>query len=80
MMVLQHILAMLCEMFHMTPIMTNGYKEEDPLHDLHAHQFSVLWIFYLQGHLRQQLLVHREANFVFTGPFQELNCRTLYAS
>jgi hypothetical protein len=30
MMVLQHILAMLCEMFSVTPIMTDGKVEVDP--------------------------------------------------
>jgi hypothetical protein len=27
---------------------------------------------------RQQPLVHMSANFAFTGPFRELNCRTMY--
>jgi hypothetical protein len=36
MMVIRHILAVLCEMFSVTPIMTEGWVEEDPLHGLHA--------------------------------------------
>jgi hypothetical protein len=43
--VFRHILAMLCEMFSITPIMNNGYVEEDPLHGLHARQILILWIF-----------------------------------
>jgi hypothetical protein len=45
MMALWHILAVLCEMFSVTAIMTGGWEEEDPLHGLHARQISVLWIF-----------------------------------
>jgi hypothetical protein len=45
MMVLRHILAVLCEMFSITLIMTGGYLEEVSLHGLHARQISVLWIF-----------------------------------
>jgi hypothetical protein len=37
-MVLQHILAALCEMFSTTSTMTDGYVEEDPLHGVHDHQ------------------------------------------
>jgi hypothetical protein len=44
-MVLRHILAVLCEMFSVTRIMTDGYVEEDPLHGLHARRTSILWIF-----------------------------------
>jgi hypothetical protein len=44
-MVLRHISAVLCEMFPVTPIMTHGEVEEDPLHDLHAHLTWILWIF-----------------------------------
>jgi hypothetical protein len=44
-MVLRHILAVLCEMFSITPIMTDGQVEEDPLHGLHARQIQILWIF-----------------------------------
>jgi hypothetical protein len=36
MMVLWHVLAMLCEMFSITPIMTDGQVEQEPLHDFHA--------------------------------------------
>jgi hypothetical protein len=36
--VFQHILAMLCEMFSITPVITDGLLEEDPLHGLHARQ------------------------------------------
>jgi hypothetical protein len=43
-MVLLHILAELCDMFSVTPIVTDGYVE-DTLHGLHAHQTSILWIF-----------------------------------
>jgi len=28
--------------------------------------------------MQQQPLMHRQANFAFTGPFWELNCRTMY--
>jgi hypothetical protein len=35
-MVLRHILAVLCEMFSVTPIMADGEVQEDPLHGLHA--------------------------------------------
>jgi hypothetical protein len=46
MIVLRHILAALCEMFSVTPVMTNGEVEEDPLHDLQAlRQILILWIF-----------------------------------
>jgi hypothetical protein len=38
MMVLRHILAVMCEMFSITPIMTDGWVKEDPLHSLHARQ------------------------------------------
>jgi hypothetical protein len=31
-------LAILCEMFSVTPIMINGWVEEDPLQGLHTHQ------------------------------------------
>jgi hypothetical protein len=44
-MVLRHILAVLCEVFSVIAIMTDGQVEEDPLHGLHAHLTSVLWIF-----------------------------------
>jgi hypothetical protein len=37
-MVLRHILAVLCEMLSLTPIMADGKAEEDPLHSLHARQ------------------------------------------
>jgi hypothetical protein len=40
MMVLRHILAVLCEMFSVTPVMTNGYVEEDPLYRLNARRFE----------------------------------------
>jgi hypothetical protein len=38
MMVLWHILVMLCDMFSITAIMTDGYVEEDPLLGLHSRQ------------------------------------------
>jgi hypothetical protein len=44
-MVLRHILGLLWEMFSVTPIMTDGQVEEDPLHGLHARQIWILWIF-----------------------------------
>jgi hypothetical protein len=40
-------------------------------HEVHSFTRRVFW-------RRQQLVVHRLANFAFTGPFQELNCHTLY--
>jgi hypothetical protein len=42
MMVLQHILAVLCEMFSIEPILTNG-QVQDPSHGLHACQISILY-------------------------------------
>jgi hypothetical protein len=36
MMVLRHILAVLCQIFSITPIVTYRYIKEDPLHSLHA--------------------------------------------
>jgi hypothetical protein len=46
MMVLRHILTVLCEMFTITRIMTDGYVEENPLHSLHApRRIWILWIF-----------------------------------
>jgi hypothetical protein len=38
MMVLQHILAALCEVFSITYIMMNELVEEFPLHDIHVCQ------------------------------------------
>jgi hypothetical protein len=37
-------LSVLCLMFTITPIMINGQVEEDPLHNLHVRQISLLWI------------------------------------
>jgi hypothetical protein len=51
MMVLWHISAVLCERFTVTPVVTDGYVEEEPLHGLHAHRIWILWIFYLWRHL-----------------------------
>jgi hypothetical protein len=45
MMVLLYILAVLCEMFSIKFIMTDGYVEENPLHGLHDRQTWILWIF-----------------------------------
>jgi hypothetical protein len=41
----RHILGVLCEMFSITPIVTDGLVEEDPLHGLHDHQIRIFWIF-----------------------------------
>jgi hypothetical protein len=38
MLVFRHILAVLCDMFTLTPVMTDGSVEEDPLRGLHARQ------------------------------------------
>jgi hypothetical protein len=38
MMVLRHIFAVLCEMFSVTSIMTDGYVGEDTLRGLQARQ------------------------------------------
>jgi thiol:disulfide interchange protein len=38
MMVVCQILAVLCEMFSVTPVMTYGQVQKIPLHDLSAHQ------------------------------------------
>jgi hypothetical protein len=40
--VLRHISALLCEMFSVAPIMTDGQIEEDPLHGLHARRTWIL--------------------------------------
>jgi hypothetical protein len=45
MMVLRHILAVLCEMFSVTCIMSEGQVEEDPLRGLQDHPTWILWIF-----------------------------------
>jgi hypothetical protein len=45
MMVLRHILAVLCEMFSVTPNNTDGWVREDPLRGLHARQILILWVF-----------------------------------
>jgi hypothetical protein len=43
-------LAVLCEMFSVTPIMPDGYVEEDPLHGLHPpRQILILWIYTCGG-------------------------------
>jgi hypothetical protein len=44
-MVLQHILAVLCEVFSVTLTLFDEQIEEDPLHGLYARQISVLYIF-----------------------------------
>jgi hypothetical protein len=44
-MVLRHILAVFCEMFSVTPFMTDEWVKEDPLHDLHICQIWILSIF-----------------------------------
>jgi hypothetical protein len=51
-MVLRHVLAVLCEIFLVTPIMTDGWVDEDPLHGFHARQTPILCIFYLRGHIK----------------------------
>jgi hypothetical protein len=38
MMAFGHILAVLCEVFSIKPIMTDGYVEENSLHGVHARQ------------------------------------------
>jgi hypothetical protein len=40
-----HSLFVLCEMFSMTAIMTDGWVEENPMHGHQARQISILWIF-----------------------------------
>jgi hypothetical protein len=42
---LSFISSVLCEVFSVTPIITDGQVEEDPLHDLHARQIWILWKF-----------------------------------
>jgi hypothetical protein len=32
-------------MFSITPIMTDGQVEQEPLHDFHARHIWILWIF-----------------------------------
>jgi hypothetical protein len=41
----RHILKVLWQMFWTTPIVTDGYVKEEPLHGLHDHQIGILWIF-----------------------------------
>jgi hypothetical protein len=41
-MVLRHVLAGLCEMLSVTPIITDRYIEEDPLHRPHTGQIWIL--------------------------------------
>jgi hypothetical protein len=41
MMLLRHILVVLCEMFSVTPIMSDGQVEEDPLYGLHARHIFI---------------------------------------
>jgi hypothetical protein len=43
--VLRHTVAELREMSSVTATVTDGQVEEDPLHDLHARQISILRIF-----------------------------------
>jgi hypothetical protein len=45
MMVLRHIVAVLCEMFSVTTVLTDRSVEEDPLHGFHARQIWIIWIF-----------------------------------
>jgi hypothetical protein len=45
MMELRRILAVLCEVFSVTPIMTGGYIEDVPVRGFHARQVSLLWSF-----------------------------------
>jgi hypothetical protein len=42
---LWHILAMLCEMISITPILTNGQAQQGPLHSLQVHHIWILKIF-----------------------------------
>jgi hypothetical protein len=45
-MALGHILAVLSEMFSVTPTMLHGKIREDPLYGLHVKlQVRILWIF-----------------------------------
>jgi hypothetical protein len=43
--VFRHILTVLCAMFSIAAIMTDGKVKEDPVHGSHARQISILWIF-----------------------------------
>jgi hypothetical protein len=51
-MVLRYILAVLCEMSSITPVMTDGYVEKDQLHGRHDHLTLNPLDFYVRGHLR----------------------------
>jgi hypothetical protein len=58
--------AELCEMCSITPTMTEGQVEEDPLHGLHARQICTLWILIWGGHLKSlcmQLLLTKKNHF-----------------
>jgi hypothetical protein len=41
----RHILAVLCDMFSGTSIMTDRQLKKNPLVGLHTRQISILWIF-----------------------------------
>jgi hypothetical protein len=43
---LRHTIAVLCEIFSVTPILTVGQVEEDLLHGLHVHQISTICILF----------------------------------
>jgi hypothetical protein len=51
-MVLRHILAVLCEIFSITAIMTDGQVVEDAQHGLHSPHIWIPWIFTCRGHLQ----------------------------
>jgi hypothetical protein len=50
-MVLRHILAVLCEMFSVKPIMTDGNVAEVPLHDLRSRTDLIPLHFYVWGNM-----------------------------
>jgi hypothetical protein len=51
-MVLRHILAVLCQVFSVKPIMTGRQVEEDPLHGLHSPHTWIPRISTCGGHLK----------------------------
>jgi hypothetical protein len=80
MMVLRHILAELCEMFSVTPNMTDGNVKQDLLHGLHARQIWILWrqlktIVYAAPVDSKQALQHRTVDGCQTiRNFQWMRC------
>jgi hypothetical protein len=65
-MMLRHISDVLCEVFSITPVMTDGQVDDDPLYSLYARKVSIIRIFTC-GHegipLCMQLLLTSKKHF-----------------